>query len=187
MYAFNSTGYYVTPGETIQVYVEADDNGVMPQLVFGQVGKGKSDWRRWFDLKPGLNTITAQTSDKMNPAAIYISNQALPEDQAYAPRIRIEGGTKFPYYVHGETDPVAFEKELREYVKNVSYNDDDFANGNPNEYYYNIADTMDGWEEMYDFYAKYSGYDTEDESSDNYMSRGKFTCHVFSKDPFSMS
>lgn len=213
MYSFDSTGYYVTPGETIYVYVDADPNGVMPKLVFGQIAKDKNDWRRWFTLKPGLNVITAQTIDKMNPAAIYICNPALPEDQAYAPRIRIAGGTKFPLYVHGKTDPADFEAELTEYLKNVSYNDNDFANGNPNGYYYNIAevtsenctistsaagclkgitsvsgktiaDTMDLWEDMYYSYAKYSGFNTEDPSDPDYMPRCKFTSRVFCQGPF---
>ncbi|WP_040196176.1 NPCBM/NEW2 domain-containing protein [Candidatus Soleaferrea massiliensis] len=213
MYSYDSTGYYVTPGETIYVYVDADQNSVMPKLLFGQIAKDKNDWRRWFTLKPGLNVITAQTIDKMNPAAIYIYNPALPEDQAYAPRVRIEGGTKFPLYVHGKTDPQDFENELREYLKNVSYNDNDFADGNPNGYYYNIAevasenctittsaagclngitnrpgktiaDTMDIWEDMYYSYAKYSGFDTEDPTSDDYMPRIKFNCRVFCQGPF---
>lgn len=140
MFADDPTGYYVTPGETIYVYVEADDDSVMPNLVFGQVGDDKNGWRRSFDLKPGINKITAQSYDKMRPAAIYVSNQALPEDQAYAPKVRIVGGTKFPMYVHGKTDTETFKNELDEYMKNVSFNDDDFDNGNPNGYYYNIAE-----------------------------------------------
>lgn len=140
MYADDPTGYYVTPGETIYVYVEADEKGIMPNLAFGQIGDERNGWRRSFNLKPGLNEITAQSFDKMRPAAIYISNQALPEDQAYAPKVRIVGGTKFPMYVHGKTDTETFKQELDEYMKNVSFNDADFDNGNPNGYYYNIAE-----------------------------------------------
>lgn len=140
MYADDPTGYYVTPGETIYVYVEADEKGIMPNLAFGQIGDDRNGWRRSFNLKPGLNEITAQNFDKMRPAAIYISNQALPEDQAYAPKVRIVGGTKFPMYVHGKTDTETFKNELDEYMKNVSFNDEDFDNGNPNGYYYNIAE-----------------------------------------------
>lgn len=140
MYADDPTGYYVTPGETITVYVEADENGILPQLAFGQVGDDKNGWRRSYNLKPGINEITAQGYDKIRPAAIYVSNQALPEDQAYAPKVRIVGGTKFPMYVHGRTSTEEFKRELDEYMKNVSFNDEDFDNGNPNGYYYNIAE-----------------------------------------------
>lgn len=140
MYGDDPTGYYVTPGETIYVYVEADQKGIMPNLAFGQIGDDRNGWRRSFNLKPGMNEITAQSFDKMRPAAIYISNQALPADQAYAPKVRIVGGTKFPMYVHGKTDTETFKQELDEYMKNVSFNDEDFDNGNPNGYYYNIAE-----------------------------------------------
>lgn len=140
MYADDPTGYYVTPGETIYVYVEADEKSIMPRLAFGQVGDDRNSWRRSYDLKPGMNEITAQSFDKMRPAAIYVSNQALPEDQPYAPKVRIVGGTKFPMYVHGKTDTETFKKELDEYMENVSFNDEDFDNGNPNGYYYNIAE-----------------------------------------------
>lgn len=140
MFSDDPTGYYVTPGETLYVYVEADEDGVLPSLAFGQVGDDTNGWRRSFKLQPGINVITAQSYDKMKPAAIYISNQALPEDQAYAPTIRIVGGTKFPIYVHGKTDTETFKKELDEYMENVSFNDEDFNNGNPHGYYYNIAE-----------------------------------------------
>ena len=89
--SFQSTGLYVTAGEEFEVYVEADINGVMPQLCFGQVGKGKGDWRRWVTLKPGRNIIKAP--ENINPSAVYIVNNANKNDQAFAPKIRLEGGT----------------------------------------------------------------------------------------------
>ncbi|MDU7549987.1 MAG: discoidin domain-containing protein, partial [Clostridium perfringens] len=108
--SFQSTGLYVTAGEEFEVYVEADINGVMPQLCLGQVGKDKGDWRRWVTLKPGRNIIKAP--ENINPSAVYIVNNANKNDQAFAPKIRLEGGTKFPTYIYGETDPREFAKEV---------------------------------------------------------------------------
>lgn len=142
-FSLESFGRYVTPGETVKVFVDADQNGVMPTLVFGQIADDRNGWHRKYTLKPGLNIITAPDYSNMRPAAIYIENGALPAEQAYAPKVRLEGGTKFPVYYHGITDPAEFEKELEAYVANVSFNDDDFANGKPaNGKVYNIAELV---------------------------------------------
>ena len=140
MLPLDSTGYYVTPGETLKVYVDADPNGPMPQLAFGQIADDLNGWSRYYNLKPGLNEITAQSADKMRPAAIYLLNPALPSQQAYAPRVRIEGGTKFPLYVHGKTSSAEYLEELETFLQNVSYDDTVFANGNPGGYFYNITE-----------------------------------------------
>lgn len=137
---FLHTGYYVTPGETLYVYAHTDGDSVLPQVVFGQFANNLGGLFRYYQLQPGMNKITAPEADKMHCAAIYINNAALPEDQPYAPQIRIDGGTKFPMFVLGESTTEGFKAELEEYLETVSYNDGDFANGNPNGYHYNIAE-----------------------------------------------
>ncbi len=134
--SFESFGKYVTAGEKIVVYVDADPNGKLPQLCFGQVGKGKGDWRRWVNLTPGRNEITVP--ENINPSAIYLVNQATSKEQAFAPRVRVEGGTKFPTYYHGETNPKEFRKELEEFAKKVNTDDTAFENGHPTDSVYNI-------------------------------------------------
>ena len=141
-YNLETFGRYVTPGETIKVYVDADASGVMPQLVLGQLANDKNGWTRFYTLKPGLNTITAPSFDNMAPAVIYAYNPALPSDQAYAPRIRVEGGTEFPVYYHGVTDPAEYEKELEEYTAKISTDDNDFANGVRDDVYYNVTELV---------------------------------------------
>lgn len=142
-HSLDSFGYYVAPGETFSVFVDADPNGPMPTLLLGQAGKDKNDWRRWYSLKPGMNTFTAQGFDQMMPAAVYIVNRALPHEQKYAPRVRLDGGTKYPMYVHGKTTPEEFRAELEAYAPNVSININDFANGKPTDgKVYNIAELV---------------------------------------------
>ena len=141
-YNLDTFGKYVTPGEIISVYVDADEKGVMPKLVFGQLANDKNGWTRFYDLKPGLNTIIAPQFNNMSPAVIYVYNPALPSDQAYAPKVRLEGGTAFPVYYHGVTDPAEYEKELEEYNKKISTDDNDFANGLRDDVYYNVTELV---------------------------------------------
>lgn len=206
--SFQSTGLYVTAGEEFEVYVEADINGVMPQLCFGQMGKGKGDWRRWVTLKPGRNIIKAP--ENINPSAVYIVNNANKNDQAFAPKIRLEGGTKFPTYIYGETDPREFAKEVKAYAEKVEYSDEAFANGNPEGKVYNIIelvsencvitttakgavkaldimekddltveDTMREWEEMYDMFQGFQGFDKDAKEEKNSYFPNKFIARVF--------
>lgn len=216
MWSYDTTGYYISPGETIQVYVEADPNGPMPSIAMMRNGIARGGRPQFYSLKPGLNLITAPDSSKVDPASICINNDsAYPEDQAYAPRVRIVGGTKFPRFVLGETTTAEFKQELEEYLTNVSYSQQNFVDGNPNGYNYNMAEIvsentiistsaagalkevnniissgssveekMEVWEDMYFSYAKYSGFDLEDETSSNYRPRGKFISIVFENVPF---
>ncbi|WP_053584831.1 NPCBM/NEW2 domain-containing protein [Lysinibacillus contaminans] len=141
-FSLETFGRYVVPGETVQVFVDADENGVMPNLVLGQIADDKNGWIRRYSLQPGLNTIKAPSYDNMKPAAIYVENPALPSQQAYAPKVRLVGGTAFPVYYHGKTEPAAFEKELEAYVAKISTNDNDFSNGIPKDVVYNIAELV---------------------------------------------
>ncbi|MEG0438177.1 MAG: NPCBM/NEW2 domain-containing protein [Solibacillus sp.] len=141
-FSLETFGKYAVPGETIQVFVDADEKGVMPNLIFGQIADDKNGWIRRYPLHPGLNTITAPSYANMKPAVIYVENPALPSEQAYAPKVRLIGGTAFPVYYHGKTDPVAFEKELEQYVAKISINDNDFANGKPNDVVFNVAELV---------------------------------------------
>ncbi|WP_122639476.1 NPCBM/NEW2 domain-containing protein [Romboutsia sp. Marseille-P6047] len=210
--SFQSTGLYVTQGEEITVYVEADENGVMPRICFGQSGKGQGDWRRWANLQPGKNVIKAPSG--INPSAVYIVNDALPKDQAFAPKLRIEGGNKFPTYIHGKTDANEFANEVKEYAQKVEYNDNAFTNGNPEGKVFNIVelvsenciittsaagavealktmektnltveDTMNEWEEMYDMFQTFQGFEKDaKEEKDSYFPN-KFIARVFQNVP----
>ena len=210
--SMESFGRYVTPGEELIVYVDADPSGKMPQLGFGQIANNKGAWRRTVNLHPGRNVIKAPND--MNCAAVYLINEAYPEDQAYAPKVRFEGGTKFPTYFHGETDPKEFAKELEEYAKKVEYSDDAFLKGNPDGKVYNIAefvsenvvitttakgavkglnnakskgydisDTMKGWEEIYSMFQNIMGFEENAEDERDSIFPGKFVARGFHNVP----
>ncbi|MFC7677360.1 discoidin domain-containing protein [Paenibacillus sp. GCM10028914] len=151
------TGYYVTPGETIRIYVNADYGGILPQLVLGQALTNGGNWASWikvYDLVPGINIIKAPPlavddtdGSKIRPAAIYLQNQAYPNQQPYVPQIRLVGGTKFPMYVHGKTNINDFMSELTAYVNNVENNDlyfdyDAIVNSGQPPKFYNIMELV---------------------------------------------
>ncbi|UEL47268.1 NPCBM/NEW2 domain-containing protein [Terrisporobacter hibernicus] len=211
--SMESFGKYVTPGEEIVVYLDADPDGKLPELWFGQVGKVIDGWTRRIKLQPGKNTIKAPTN--MNCAAVYLSNQATTKEQAYAPRARMVGGTSFPTYFHGETDPQEYRKELEEYAKKVELSDSSFTNGNPEGKVFNIAefvsdnvvittsalgaleglklaeeqdldisDTMTQWEKMYELFQTFMGLEKDaDEEKDSFFPN-KFVARVFQNVPF---
>ena len=106
------TGQYVMPGESFEVYVDADKDGLLPQVVLAQVGEVDGAGNNKRTLKIGRNIITAPEGTK--PFAIYLSNKALSEEQAYAPRVRVSGESlnKYPIYIHGKTD-------VNEYIEQV--------------------------------------------------------------------
>ncbi|HAX73480.1 MAG TPA: hypothetical protein DCY20_08145, partial [Firmicutes bacterium] len=141
-YSLDSFGRYITPGETIEVYVDADEDGIYPKLVMGQIADDKNGWIRTYDLKPGYNQITAQEFDEMSPAILYVYNPALESQQAYAPIVRLVGGTDFPIYRHGETTPEEYEAALLAYMEKVSFDDEDFANGVRDDVYYNVTELV---------------------------------------------
>ncbi|MDO5516714.1 MAG: NPCBM/NEW2 domain-containing protein, partial [Clostridium sp.] len=168
------TGYYVMPGESIEVYLDADKNGILPQVVFAQVGEvdGAGNHRR--SLSVGRNIITAPTGTK--PFALYFANKALPTQQAYAPIVKFSGESlnTYPVYIHGKTDP----EEYIETVKNhTGPNMTDIAG----ERYllscqiseakiayvdrgYSPDKTNDDLVKMIGLYDKLAGYDVNDEN-----------------------
>mgnify|MGYP004526813781 CR=1 FL=1 len=133
LYSFDATGFYVKPNETISVYADYDPSDPAPTLVFGQFAEirgtqsgFKTDgWIRTYSLKPGINIITApawtESTEENNfaPSAIYFNNDYSPADQHRAPKVRLVGGTRFPMYVHGVSDPDAFKAELDAYAQNI--------------------------------------------------------------------
>ncbi|RDY27314.1 DUF5011 domain-containing protein [Romboutsia weinsteinii] len=107
------TGYYVMPGETFEVYVDADTKGPLPQLVMAQVGEVDGAGNHGRSLKLGRNVMTAPEGTKA--FAIQFTNRALPEQQAYAPKVRISGDKLQPYpiYIHGKTNINEFIEQVK--------------------------------------------------------------------------
>ncbi|MBY0754142.1 NPCBM/NEW2 domain-containing protein [Clostridium sardiniense] len=98
------TGYYAMPDKAFEVYVDADENGILPQLVMAQVGEVDSSGRHIRSLNAGRNIIKAPSGT--TGFAIYFTNKALPEEQTYAPKVRVAGENlkKYPIYIYGKTN-----------------------------------------------------------------------------------
>ena len=109
------TGKYIMPNESFEVYLDADGNSLLPELVFAQVGDvdGSGNYKK--SLEIGKNIITAPSGTKA--FAIYFSNKALPEEQKYAPKVRISGEklNDYPIYIHGKTDLDSYIEKVKNY------------------------------------------------------------------------
>ena len=186
-YSLDSYGKYALPGETIRVFVDADKQGTMPILVVGQ-GKvtGNSWGRKEYELAAGMNVITMPQDANLLPGVLYIRNPASSEDQAYAPRVRIEGGHEYPVYRHGEMTPEEYNKELEAYCAKVEEDPSTYADitelvsenntillkaldslkgvQDMEELGVDVSDTMDEWEEMWKQFQIYSGFIEGDEN-----------------------
>lgn len=198
LHAFDPTGIYIKPGETLHIYVDADPDGRMPEVVTG--------YSKFTKLNPGYNEFKLP-ADATSPQRIHLANRALPEHQAYAPRIRIEGGSHYPVYYYGKTDNEAFMKELKEYTERVNTGaDPNFAEISSENIlvatsatgaYKGLKNQLDKrglyadytleiYEKMYRSYVEYSGfdYDYNPERPWNMRPRGKFILTVHAGGPF---
>ena len=136
--SWDLTGYYARPGEVLDIFVDADPNGPMPRLVLAAIGRNWS-WQYGYDgivLGNGHNRITVPETMR-GCQAIYFYNPSLPDEQEYAPVVRLCGGDKYPVYFYDSKDPLdvaeakeeAFIKELQEYCTKVVNNLDKAASG----------------------------------------------------------
>lgn len=199
LHAFDPTGIYIRPGETLGIYVDADPDGRMPEVV--------TSYSHFTKLHPGYNEFKLSNGET-NAIRIHLANRALPEHQAYAPRIRIEGGNHYPVYWEGKTDPKTFMEELKNYSESVKNGgkEPDFAEisseniliatsatgaykGLKNQldqrgYYADY--TLQVYEDMYREYVEYSGfdYDYNPDRPWNMRPRGKFILTVHAGGPF---
>ena len=125
------TGYYVRPGDVLDVFVDADTDGPMPRLVLAAIGRNYS-WQYGYDgiaLSNGHNRI-AVPETMAGCQAIYFYNPALPDAQDYAPTVRLCGGNKYPVYFYdakdstetAEAKEAAFIEELTEYCPKIVNN-----------------------------------------------------------------
>ncbi len=115
------TGYTAQPGDVVKIYVQADEDGPMPTVVFTQQMGRYGWWQKSYALKNGENIITAPNiysnswSVKTTPGgAIYFVNPYTAEEQGSAPRVRMEGVEDYPLFRDGD-DVEAFLAELAAY------------------------------------------------------------------------
>ena len=119
------TGLAVKSGQTINVYVDAENGEPTPQLVFKQMDT-QHNGTIVIDLYKGRNVITIPEVDssEVRPGVskagvLYTSNPYTTEEQSRRPKIRIEGAFSYPHYVKGVDTDENVMRELREYVEKL--------------------------------------------------------------------
>ncbi|EGT3615973.1 DUF5011 domain-containing protein [Clostridium perfringens] len=121
------TGLSTRAGDKINVYVDVAEGEPTPTLLYKQAltqhGGATS-----FQLKPGKNEITIPEisyesngipKDVIQGGELYFTNYKS-DNQTRAPKIRIEGASKYPVFVLGKSDEAEVMKELEEYVAKVN-------------------------------------------------------------------
>ena len=125
-----STGIVARPGQVFKIFVEADSNTKLPQIVFTQQEGHFSHWQKEYQLKKGLNVITVPeiysdswSQKSVKGGAVYLMNRYTAEEQGKAPVVRIDGGEEFPLYNEGD-DKDAFLEKLKAYKEKLDKNPD---------------------------------------------------------------
>ncbi|MDE7463689.1 MAG: M60 family metallopeptidase, partial [Clostridiales bacterium] len=112
-------------GQTITVYVEADDGDPLPSIAFTQV---YGDWRSWqssYSLSRGKNVLTVPnfitdnyTRQVAAGGPIHIVNAYEPAQQSSNVKIYVEGGYLYPVFRKGG-DVNSFRTELTSYYNKM--------------------------------------------------------------------
>lgn len=125
------TGILAYAGDTINVYVDGNENDPLPRVRFSQA---MGHWRSWlsgeYQLKLGKNTFVVQdfvTSDYSESVpkggAIYIVNPYIVSEQSENVKVYIDGGEFYPVFKAG-MDETEYLNFLDEYAKKVEGNGD---------------------------------------------------------------
>ncbi|MDE6442673.1 MAG: M60 family metallopeptidase [Clostridia bacterium] len=120
------TGVGGLKGDTITVYVEADEGDPLPRIAFTQI---IGDWRSWqssYNLTRGKNVLTFPnfitdnyTRATIAGGAIHILNQYEPTQQSKNVKVYIEGGFLYPVFRKGG-DVEAYRMELTSYQNEMN-------------------------------------------------------------------
>lgn len=120
------TGLGGTTGETITIYVEAEAETKLPQILFTQTYGAWNSWKATVNLKPGKNVFTfpnikAHGGYSVDIAAggpIHILNPYTPETQRGNVKLYIEGGYLYPVFRYGD-DEETFKMILKDYYEKL--------------------------------------------------------------------
>ncbi len=121
------TGIGGTTGETIVIYVEADEGVHLPQILFTQIYGAWNSWKATVNLKPGKNVFTfpnikAHGGYSVDIAAggpIHILNPYTYESQGGNVKLYIEGGYLYPVFRDGD-DEESFRMILTDYYEKLT-------------------------------------------------------------------
>ena len=122
------TGVVARPGETITVYVDAEQGQPLPQLMFSQQEGSFASWGRTVSLHAGKNVITVPAvsqndgwyNHSVTPGGpVYIVNPYTEEQQGKAPVIRFASGCEQFPMMDKNTDEQEFLELLKDYKARV--------------------------------------------------------------------
>lgn len=114
-----------TTGETITIYVEADEGDPLPSVAFTQITGAWQSWIRTYTLQRGKNEIVFpnfKTSSYSVPVAaggpIHIVNPYTPDKQSSNVKLYFEGGYVYPVFHDGD-DESTFKIILKDYYERL--------------------------------------------------------------------
>ena len=123
------TGLSALAGDTITVYVDVEDGEPTPTLLYRQAAT-QHGGATTFQLDKGKNVITIPEVDAVSNGILdgtiqggelFFTNYNS-DSQTRTPKVRIEGGKKYPVFVLGKSDENEVIKELEEYVAKINEN-----------------------------------------------------------------
>lgn len=197
-YGGSPVGYYLHNQEAIDVFCEINTVNKPWLQTLKFLDKNWDYMSNNFGLNTGYNRFVAPVIDVNNLTLtssmitlLFAGYKKKPGDVG-KPRCRVSGGTRFPLYIHGKTNPCEFEKSLISYQKHIDCNRLNFQKKNTVAKYdvgivssvhhslvltasglyqtmlrnrninRTFADTMTVWETLQDQYQDYDGFDDND-------------------------
>ncbi len=120
------TGLSARAGDKITVYVDVAEGDPTPTLLYKQ-SLTQHGGATNFQLKPGKNEITIPEinyesngipKDVIQGGDLFFTNYRS-DSQKRAPKVRIEGASKYPVFILGKSDENEVMKELEAYVEKI--------------------------------------------------------------------
>ena len=120
------TGLSARAGDKITVYVDVVEGDPTPTLLYKQ-SLTQHGGATSFQLKPGKNEITIPEinyesngipKDVIQGGDLFFTNYRS-DNQKRAPKVRIEGASKYPVFILGKSDENEVMKELEAYVEKI--------------------------------------------------------------------
>lgn len=120
------TGLSARAGDKINVYVDVAEGEPTPTLLYKQ-SLTQHGGATSFQLKPGKNEITIPEinyesngipKDVIQGGDLFFTNYRS-DNQKRAPKVRIEGASKYPVFILGKSDENEVMKELEAYVEKI--------------------------------------------------------------------
>ncbi|MDK0772645.1 NPCBM/NEW2 domain-containing protein [Clostridium perfringens] len=120
------TGLSARAGDKINVYVDVAEGDPTPTLLYKQ-SLTQHGGSTNFQLKPGKNEITIPEinyesngipKDVIQGGDLFFTNYRS-DNQKRAPKVRIEGASKYPVFILGKSDENEVMKELEAYVEKI--------------------------------------------------------------------